>query len=268
MAAEECAKAGYFDAIAVAIHPLAAVEALLLLHECIRILAYFFAHSRVLLQELFQGGVLFRKFLVLQQRRILPHLLCDFGMTIQEAVEGRYRAAPHVRVGSIFPLVEALFLLQERVRMLLELIANPGILLQELLQGLMLLDKSLVIEQRGVLLHLLGDFRMGIEKSVEVPQFSAPGLVILPAVKALFLLHKAVGILAEFLAYSRVLLQILLQRGVFLDEFLVIHQRGILSQLFGCFGMIVEELIEPGDLRAGGIIVTLLRRGLRRRGLR
>src|SRR5215469_5976459 len=229
MVAEECAKAGYSAAVAVPIHLLAAVEALLLLHERVGILAYFFAHSRVLLQELFQGGVFLPEFFVLQQRRILPHLLRDFGMTIEEAVEARKRAAPHVRVGSIFPLVEALFLLHECVRLLLELIANSGILLQELLQGLMLFYKSLVIEQCGILLHLLGDFRMGIEKSVEVPQFSAPGLVILPAVKALFLLHKAVGILAEFLAYSRVLLQILLQCGVFLDKLLVIHQRGILS---------------------------------------
>src|SRR5438477_1129461 len=69
-------------------------------------------------------------------------------------------------------------------------------------------------------------------------------------VETLFALHEGIRIFSKLLAHSRVLLQIALQRWMLLHELLVIHQRGILPQLFGDFRMAVEESIHAGQLPA------------------
>src|ERR1700722_16275688 len=61
---------------------LAAIEALLLVHESIGILADLLTNFRMLLQILLQLGMLFDKPLVVYQRRILAKLFGHLGVTV------------------------------------------------------------------------------------------------------------------------------------------------------------------------------------------
>src|SRR6267154_6560497 len=70
-------------------------------------------------------------------------------------------------------------------------------------------------------------------------------------------MHEPVGILAEFFACFRMLLQILLQVAVFFDKLLVIYERRILAQLFGNARVRVQEIIEAGELSPSHVVAVL-----------
>jgi hypothetical protein len=157
-------------------------------------------------------------------------------------------------------LLKALFRLHESYRVLAEFLANSRVLLQKFLQLWVTLHPLMVVDQRGILAQLLGDFRMLIQELVHVGQFSAGYIAIAEArvlslVEALFRLHESGGILAEFFADFGVLLQELLQRRMVLDEFFVSNQRGVLTQLFRDFGMAIEKLIHVRDLPIPSVVV-------------
>src|SRR5579862_2498912 len=79
---------------------------------------------------------------------------------------------------------------------------------------------------------------------------------VFAAIITLLLRHKCGWILLVFLAHSRMLLQKLLQFRMAADEPLVIHQRGILAQLFCNFGMAVHEAIHVRQFRSVHITVS------------
>src|SRR6266436_785925 len=100
-----------------------------------------------------------------------------------------------------------------------------------------------ILDHRRVLRHLPGDIRMAAEKFSETRHmpvgsfvsalvFTAEFLMVeasflptvLLTVKAIFLPHEGVRIFLYFLANSRVLLQIRLQRRVLLRKFPVVYQ--------------------------------------------
>src|SRR5260370_12263167 len=88
----------------------------------------------------------------------------------------------------------------------------------------------------------------------------AVGRVVIPAVlepiEALFLPHEAVRVFGDFLSYSRMLLQILLQRWMFLDKFFVLHQRWISAKLLGNFRMAIHKAIKARQLPTCRVVVA------------
>src|SRR5260370_37591987 len=104
---------------------------------------------------------------------------------------------------------------------------------------------------------------MAVGETIEARQFPNCGVIVPPVleplvlapVEALFLAHETVWVLGYLLANSRMLLQILLQCGVFRNEFLVLHQRGVSAQLFGDFTVAVHEAIETCQLPTRGVVV-------------
>src|SRR5258706_15391786 len=100
-----------------------------------------------------------------------------------------------------------------------------------------------ILDHRRVSRHLPGDIRMAAEKFSETRHMPVGCLVsalvftseflmveasflptVLLTVKAILLPHEGVWVFLYFLANSRVLLQICLQRGVLLHKFPVVYQ--------------------------------------------
>ncbi len=126
----------------------------------------------------------------------------------------------------------------------------------------MILHEFSIIHERRVLAHLLGDFLMAVHELVEAGELPAGGVavaiavtIVLAPIKALFLPHEGVRVFPDLFPNFRMLLQILLQRGMLFDELFVVHQRRIPVNLFGDLGMTIHELIETGQLPTPGVIV-------------
>src|ERR1700727_594005 len=103
----------------------AAVKALLLVHEGIRILLVLLANSRMIGQELLQIGVALHKLLVVYQRWIFAQLLRNLRMAVHKMVHVRQLTASHVPITTlVFAAVKALLLVHEGIRILLVLLAN------------------------------------------------------------------------------------------------------------------------------------------------
>src|SRR5207245_11223279 len=74
--------------------------------------------------------------------------------------------------------------------------------------------------------------------------------------EALFLPHELVWVFGNLLAYSRMLLHILLQRGMLLDKFFVLYQRWVSAQLLGDFRMTVGKTIEARQFPTSRVVVA------------
>src|SRR5216684_7955809 len=149
--------------------------------------------------------------------------------------------------------------LHEHLRILFQLLLHTGVSLQILLKLGMPLLVVLVIGQPGVLRKFLGDAAMAAEEFTEaspVPVRHVAIAVVLNPVETLLLAHETVRVLADFLASSRMLLQVLLQRGVVTDKILVFRQRGIPAKLLGDFGMSVHEAIKARQLPTSRVVVA------------
>src|SRR6266702_3891472 len=194
-------------------------------------------------------------------------------MAVGKTIEARQLSTgrvvvPPVIVPPILTPIEALFLPHKSVWVLGYLLAGPRMLLQIFLQSGMVLDKFVVRHQRGISAKLLGDFRMAVHEAIKARQLPTSRVIVAPvviapilaAIEALFLPHETVRVLGYFLSYSGMLLQILLQRGMILDKFLVRNQRGISAQLLGHFGMAVHKAIKARQLSPSRVVV--LRDGL------
>src|SRR5437879_13547614 len=104
---------------------------------------------------------------------------------------------------------------------------------------------------------------MAVHEAIKARQLSTSCVIVAPVlapIEALFLPHESVRVLGDFLSYSGMLLQILLQRGMLLDKFLVRNQRGISAQLLGHFGMAIHKAIKARKLSTSRVVV--LREGL------
>ena len=81
---------------------------------------------------------------------------------------------------------------------------------------------------------------------------------VFPPVVALLLAHHGIGILPELFPHFRMLLQVLLQVAMILDEFLIVHEGRILTNLFRELRMAIEKAIEVRQLAPRHVEVTVL----------
>src|SRR5258708_35016180 len=84
MSVKEFMKACYFAPV------FATVEALFLMHECIRMLRDLVANSRIFHQEILQVIVLFNELFVVDQRRVFLQLFGGLRMAVEKLVELGY----------------------------------------------------------------------------------------------------------------------------------------------------------------------------------
>src|SRR6266849_4792236 len=231
---------------------LATAKLLRRLHKHLRILLQPFLNTRVGFQKLLKLGMICLEFLAVGQPGIVGKLLRESRMTAEEFTEVIHIPARRLVIAVVLDPVEVLFLPHETVWVLGNLLAYCRMLLHILLQRGMLLDKFLVLYQRGISAKLLGDFRMAVHEAIKARQLTTSRVVVAPVVippvfapiEALFLPHETVRVLGYFLSYSGMLLQILLQCGMVLDKLLVRNQRGISAQLLGHFGMAFHKAIK------------------------
>ena len=184
-----------------------------------------------------------------------PQLFCDLGMAVHEVVQVSELTTSYVAIGPVFPAIEALFSVHERVRVLLHLFAHSGVAGQEFLERRVRLDELFVVDQRRVLAQLLGDLGVAVHEAIHVGQLAARDvtiaavaipIAIFAPVIALLLMHHGVRILIEIFPDFGMILQVALKIRVSFDELPFVHQRGILANLLGELRMAVEESIERG----------------------
>ena len=107
---------------------------------------------------------------------------------------------------------------------------------------------------------MLRDRRMLAAELVELRHLGIFGpaseLISLPVI-ALLLMHERIGIVSEFFAHTRMLLQVLLQVRVILHEALIADERRILAKLLGDFRMAIQKLVGALDfpLMRGDVVV-------------
>src|ERR1700688_3590834 len=188
----------------------------------------------------------------------------------------------------VFPIIEAIvpvfmagyviFLAHKSVRIFAHLLANFRLLLQKRLQRGMLVHKFPVVYERGILADLLGYFPMAFRELVEACQFTPASRVVVTSeargifikwcavvtrafltIIAIFLPQKRVRIFSYLLPKTLVLIQIGLQRGMFLYEFLVVDQRWIFTKLLADFAVGIQKLIKLSDVPSGGVVVLIAR---------
>src|SRR5215469_3559947 len=209
-------------------------------------------------QELLERRVTFNELFVVDQRRVLAQLLADFRMTVEELVHVR-RHAP------VLPPAVLVLGRHERVRVLADFLSDSRVSSQILLQSRMALDELAIVEQRWILADLFRDFGMAVHERIHACHLAvshiavAIALTVFTPVIALFLMHHRIRVLIQLLAYFRMTLEILLQRGMVLDKLFVVHERRIFAYLFGKFRVTVEKLIETGKLPCSQVRVSIWR---------
>src|SRR6266478_1078385 len=102
-------------------------------------------------------------------------------MAVQESVHARQFPAGCVMIAlsPLFPPVVAILPPHESVRVLAELLADLGMLLQKFLQRRMVRDPVLVVNQRRILAKLFRGLRMAVQELVHIRQFSTGRVVVL-----------------------------------------------------------------------------------------
>ncbi len=118
-------------------------------------------------------------------------------MAPQELVEaGRAIVAISPEVAGTVA-VESIFLPQEGVGVLSEVLANFRLILQVSLQNWMRLQELWIVRKRGVFAKLLGDFRMAVQKPVKLPELRTPRIEVqshIVAVKRILLPQERVRV--------------------------------------------------------------------------
>src|ERR1700722_13168822 len=114
-------------------------------------------------QIILQRRMILEVFLVVGERRILGKFASDVVVPFHELVEAGEFAASYIPVtmrAKVLAPVEALLPAHKRVRIFFVLLANAGMVGQELLQIRVALHKLLVVYQGWILLQLLGNLGM------------------------------------------------------------------------------------------------------------
>src|SRR5580693_3376669 len=119
VAIEELVEARQFLAIAIV---LTTIVTIFCVHEGIRVLFYLVANARMVLQIGLQLRMAPHELLVVYQGRILAKLLGGFAVGIEKLIEARH--FPTVNAAIVFTAIVTLFLMQESVRILLQLRAK------------------------------------------------------------------------------------------------------------------------------------------------
>ncbi len=97
-----------------------------------------------------------------------------------------------------------------------------------------------IVRQGGVFAQLLGDFRMGLQESIEFHHLRPISI----AAESVLLPHESIGIVRELLPNFRAILQKHLEFRMAVQKLGIVSQRRIAAKLLGDFLMAIQELIE------------------------
>jgi len=248
MGAQKLSEAGVFTVhITAARAILAAFVTALLLHESVRILVQFLAHSLMILQIGLQRRVAFYELLVFRQRRIAAELLGDFLVLVKELIEADYLSV--VAVTRILACI-----IIRAVAVVLTVVASVAHIVVIAITNVVICVSVIGITVPYILTIVVA---LPIIVVVAIVVTSACVVAVnvtiaslFVVVEAVFLSHEGIRILIQSLLDIRVLLQISLQRWMALQELLIFYQRWIATKLFGGFTVSVKKAIELRQLRA------------------
>src|SRR6516225_1488777 len=147
--------------------------------------------------------------------------------------------------------LELCFTTLEGPGVLLPLLTNLRMILEKILQLRMLRHPFLVVNQAGVFPELLGDFRMVVEELISPGSLGAGNIQVVVLLILCFAALKDPRVILPLLADPWMFLEILLEGWMLLQILLVVNEVRILPQLLGNSRMAVEELVSPGSLGAG-----------------
>ena len=130
------------------------VEAIFFVHKSIRILLQLIAYTRIVLVEILQGRVVLDELAIVGELRIAAKLLADFTVTIEESVEVREVSPVTITIAITHTAVAvailgisliAIFLVHERVRILLQLIAHSRMVAEIISECRVVLHKFAIV---------------------------------------------------------------------------------------------------------------------------
>ena len=264
MGAQKLSEAGVFAVhIAAARAILAAFVTALLLHESVRILVQFLAHSLMILQIGLQRRVAFYELLVFRQRRIAAELLGDFLVPVKELIEAGYLSVVAVTRILACIIIRAvavvLTVVASAAHIIVIAIANVAICVSVI--GITVPYILTVVVALPIIVVAAIVVTSACLVSVVVPPRVVAVNVTIASlfvvVEAVFLPHEGIRILIQSLLDIRVLLQISLQRWMVLQELSIFYQRWIATKLFGGFAVSVKKAIELRHLGTPIIISTV-----------
>src|SRR5258708_4960355 len=180
-------------------------------HNPLRNSSQFIPYLRMSLQVVPKLGMARQELFVVRQRGIPGELLRQGSVSTQELTEtGRILAVTVARarfpISRLLAFIETLLLSHESVRIFAKFLASFRGGLQKLLQRRVLLNKLLVLNQRGVLAELFRNFRMAVHEPIRVREFLAVDVAIpvpivpdsiFVAVEPLLLPHEGPRVLGE-----------------------------------------------------------------------
>jgi len=155
----------------------------------------------------------------------------------------------------IVPSISVVIGTGESVRILSHSVPKFRMILQVGLELGMTLHVVLIVDQLRILAKLLGNFAMAIEELIEVNALFVHALIFMAIITG-FLVHESVWIFFQLLANSRMLLHEGLERWMAFYEFIVVHERGVLSNLFGNLAVRIKELIELSKFLASDVAIV------------
>jgi hypothetical protein len=155
----------------------------------------------------------------------------------------------------IVPSISVVIGTSEGVRILSHSVPKFRMILQVGLELGMTLHVVLIVDQLRILAKLLGNFAMAIEELIEVNALFVHALIFVAIITG-FLVHESVWIFFQLFANSRMLLHEALERWMAFYEFIVVHERGVLSNLFGNLAVRIKELIELSKFLASDIAIV------------
>ena len=264
MGAQKLSEAGVFAVhVTAACAILAAFVTALLLHESVRILVQFLAHSLMILQIGLQRRVAFYELPVFRQRRIAAELLGDLLVLVKELIEADYLSV--VAVTRILACI-----IIRAVAVVLTVVAAVAHIIV-----IAITSVAICVSVIGITVPYILTIVVALPIIVVVPIVVASACVVsvvvppsvvavnvtiaslFVVVEAVFLPHEGIRILIQSLLDIRVLLQISLQCRMVLQELLIFYQRRIATKLFGGFAVSVKKTIELRHLGTTIIISTV-----------
>ncbi len=221
------------------LHALCIVELLREFYEGLRVRHQRLAYIRMRVEVVLKFGMILEVFWALNQGGILGELRSNIGMRAEKFSEVALRIVIPVSVTiaviaiaaitieivatvrSIFPPIVTIFVPHEGVRILLQLLANFGMVLQIGLQGRVVLQELLIVGERRIFAELFGSFPVRIEELIKTGKLATLAVAILVAritdvLEAIFVSHERIRIILQRIASGRVVPQIGLQGGVIL----------------------------------------------------
>ncbi|MBV9573125.1 MAG: hypothetical protein JOY93_03655 [Acidobacteriales bacterium] len=238
-------------------------------------------HTGVRRKILLQLRVAIDILVVVQQRWIFGNLRGKLRVFCHEVAEAFHVpiAIPvpvTVTVATVFPPIITALGAHKGSGVFSYLLANLGMILKIIPQFGVLFHKLFVSEEGRISSHLLGNFWMAIQEPIEAGKFSACGVAVAttaipipvpvtipvsvpfrPLIPTLAV-HESARVFFYFLAHPRMVLKIIVQRGMLFYEFFVVDEGRVSSNLLRNFRVTIEELIETGHFTAGSVVVILL----------